>query len=172
MRFMRAIWRGPFYVGPLAHPVSLGSAVLKVFEVLWRAIVLLASGTVLTLCVLAASYVYDSEVHPRRERALEADLFHMVMQEVKPHWKPPCGNGVERLVTTVGFSVDRRGQVGDLKVIRQSGIDPSNRAYIDKHADKAVQAVLNASPLDLPVKHFEKWKKITVSFDQQARSAC
>lgn len=35
---MRAIWNGPFYIGPLSRPVSVGDVLLKALETLWRAI--------------------------------------------------------------------------------------------------------------------------------------
>ena len=32
------IWNGPFYIGPLTRPVSVGDVLLKTLETLWRAI--------------------------------------------------------------------------------------------------------------------------------------
>jgi len=36
---MRAVWNGPFYIGPLSRPVSVGDVLLKALETLWRAFV-------------------------------------------------------------------------------------------------------------------------------------
>jgi len=33
----RVIWDGPFYIGPLAPPVSVGDVLLKILETVWRA---------------------------------------------------------------------------------------------------------------------------------------
>ena len=35
---VRAIWNGPFYIGPLSRPVSVGDVLLQTLETLWRAI--------------------------------------------------------------------------------------------------------------------------------------
>lgn len=32
----RAIWNGPFYIGKLERPVSVGDAIMKILETLWR----------------------------------------------------------------------------------------------------------------------------------------
>lgn len=37
VRGLNAIWSGPFSIGPLVQPVSVGSAILKIIEVLWKA---------------------------------------------------------------------------------------------------------------------------------------
>lgn len=36
---VRAIWDGPFKIGELRQPVSVGDVLLKIFETLWRAII-------------------------------------------------------------------------------------------------------------------------------------
>lgn len=39
-RILRAVWNGPFHIGKLERPVSMGDAVMKVLETAWRAVVL------------------------------------------------------------------------------------------------------------------------------------
>jgi len=41
---LRAVWNGPFYIGPLSRPVSVGDVLLKTLETIWR--------TILSLIVL------------------------------------------------------------------------------------------------------------------------
>ena len=36
MSILGAIWNGPFDVGKLTQPVSVGDVLLKILEVLWR----------------------------------------------------------------------------------------------------------------------------------------
>lgn len=36
---VRAVWNGPFHIGPLSRPVSVGDVLLKTLETLWRGIV-------------------------------------------------------------------------------------------------------------------------------------
>jgi hypothetical protein len=47
---LRAVWDGPFYIGPLSRPVSVGDVLLKALETLWRSVlsivVLLVVGAV------------------------------------------------------------------------------------------------------------------------------
>jgi len=38
MGLVRAVWNGPFYIGTLSRPVSVGDVLLKTLETLWRAI--------------------------------------------------------------------------------------------------------------------------------------
>ena len=60
MSILRAIWNGPFYAGPLVRPVSVGDAILKLLETIWRAsvaIIALAAG----LGAVALGWVYAIE---------------------------------------------------------------------------------------------------------------
>jgi hypothetical protein len=38
-RAVRAIWNGPFYIGKLTQPVSVGDVLLKTLETFWRTII-------------------------------------------------------------------------------------------------------------------------------------
>jgi hypothetical protein len=50
----RAVWNGPFYIGKLARPVSLGDVAMKLLETIWRgAILLVAAITVATVVAIA-----------------------------------------------------------------------------------------------------------------------
>lgn len=49
-RHWRSVWNGPFYIGPLVQPISLGSALIKVFEVAWRA-ALISVGVILAIAI-------------------------------------------------------------------------------------------------------------------------
>jgi len=37
---IRTVWNGPFHVGPLSRPVSVGDVLLKLLETLWRTVLL------------------------------------------------------------------------------------------------------------------------------------
>ena len=65
MEFWRVIWNGPFYIGKLERPVSVGDAIMKVLETAWR-------GAVIIVAAFAAlfSYIaYDSWSKSRAEAA-------------------------------------------------------------------------------------------------------
>lgn len=60
-RFCRAAWNGPFHIGRLAQPASVGDVLLKVLETFWRSIILL----LLVGCGLgAALYTWTVYVAP------------------------------------------------------------------------------------------------------------
>lgn len=53
-RILRAAWNGPFHAGPLTHPVTVGDALLKLFQTVWRGLfvlVLLAAAGALALWI-------------------------------------------------------------------------------------------------------------------------
>lgn len=49
-RAARAVWNGPFYIGKLTQPASVGDVLLKILETIWRAIV----GLILLIVVASA----------------------------------------------------------------------------------------------------------------------
>jgi hypothetical protein len=51
VRVLNAIWSGPFSIGPLVQPVSVGSAILKIIEVLWKV-------SIVGLLFLLAAFVF------------------------------------------------------------------------------------------------------------------
>jgi len=88
-------------------------------------------------------------------RALNAEI----TRQIKPYWRPPSGADAERLVTLLSVTLARDGSVGQVEVIGQEGITPSNRAQAELHAERAVQAVRRASPFqNLPPEYYEQWK--------------
>lgn len=62
-RLLLAIWNGPFYVGPLTRPISLGDAIMKVLETAWRAVVILVCALALLLGFL---FIMDKRDAQRR----------------------------------------------------------------------------------------------------------
>jgi outer membrane biosynthesis protein TonB len=89
-------------------------------------------------------------------RALNAEI----TRQIKPFWRPPSGADAEKLVTLLSVRLDRNGAViGQIEVVGQEGVTASNRAQADLHAERAVQAVLRASPFkDLPPEYYDQWK--------------
>jgi hypothetical protein len=98
----------------------------------------------------------NAPISAQAVRALNAEI----TRQIKPHWRPPSGADAERLVTLLSVRLGPDGRVnGPVEVIGQEGITPSNRAQADLHAERAVQAVLRASPFrDLPPEYYEQWK--------------
>ncbi len=89
-------------------------------------------------------------------RALNAEI----NRQIKPFWRPPSGADADKLVTLLSVHLDRDGAVvGRVEIVEQQGITPSNRAQADLHSERAVQAVMRASPFrNLPPEYYEQWK--------------
>jgi outer membrane biosynthesis protein TonB len=96
----------------------------------------------------------------------KASLFQAVARQLRPKWQPPSGPDVEELVTKIRFRLNADGSLaGRPEVVRQSGINDTNRPQASRHAELAVRAVQLAAPFDLPEEYYEAWKVITVDFD-------
>ncbi len=96
----------------------------------------------------------------------KASLFQAVARQLRPKWQPPSGPDVEELVTKIRFRLNTDGSlVGRPEVVRQSGINDTNRPQASRHAELAVRAVQLAAPFDLPSEYYDAWKVITVDFD-------
>lgn len=55
-RLVRKTWAGPFAAGQLVHPVTVGDALLKLFQLLWRiALIGFALGIALIVAILASA---------------------------------------------------------------------------------------------------------------------
>jgi len=98
----------------------------------------------------------NAKLSPVAARALNAEI----TRQIKPHWRPPSGADAEKLVTLLSVRLDTDGRVsGPIEVIGQEGVTPSNRTQADLHAERAVQAVMRASPFkNLPPEYYEQWK--------------
>ena len=72
-RAARAVWSGPFAIGPLAQPISLGAALLRILEVIWKfGIAVLVAGA----AVLALASVWepiDRTLNPTLESQLAGE---------------------------------------------------------------------------------------------------
>lgn len=66
---LRVIWNGPFYIGQLSRPVSVGEVLLKCLETIWRIIILAA----VIVSIVAASLAFwatvlEPRLFPRAEK--------------------------------------------------------------------------------------------------------
>ncbi|MBT2186237.1 TonB C-terminal domain-containing protein [Sphingobium nicotianae] len=104
----------------------------------------------------AAAPGSDAPMSAIAARALNAEI----NRQIKPYWRPPSGADADRLVTLLSVHLDRDGNVvGQVEVVGQQGVTPSNRAQADLHAERAVQAVQRASPFrNLPPEYYDQWK--------------
>ena len=94
--------------------------------------------------------------------AEKASLVQAIGREIKPHWQPPSGPDVDRIVTVLRFRLNPDGSLnGRPVVLRQTGINDTNRAQADRHGEQAIRAVQLAAPFDLPERYYDAWKLVS-----------
>lgn len=64
-KIIRLVWNGPFHVGPLSSPVSLGDALLKILQTVWRAAVLLTAILLLLLTIVLGAIAWEDHLKER-----------------------------------------------------------------------------------------------------------
>jgi hypothetical protein len=92
---------------------------------------------------------------PVAARALNDEI----SRQIYPRLRLPSGADVEKLVALLDVKLDRSGAViGTPQVIDVKGITDSNRPQVALYKERAVQAVLQASPFqNLPPQYYEQW---------------
>lgn len=91
----------------------------------------------------------------------KASIVQAIVRQIRPHWNAPSGIDAELLVTELAFELDEDGSLkGRPRVLRQSGINDSNRPQAGLHAERAIRAVQLAAPFDLPDEYYNAWKSI------------
>lgn len=91
----------------------------------------------------------------------KASLVQAISRQIKPHWNAPSGVDVEMLVTELAFDLNEDGSLkARPRVLRQSGVNASNRPQASLHAERAIRAVQLAAPFDLPTEYYNAWKSI------------
>lgn len=98
----------------------------------------------------------------------QASIDAAIIRQLKPHWNPPSGVDVDRLVTVVRFRLNRDGTLdGAPEVVRQTGINDANRPQAARHQEQALRAVRLAAPFDLPDRYYSGWRVVTSNFDNR-----
>ena len=98
-----------------------------------------------------------SEIGP----SAKASIVQAIVRQIRPHWNAPSGVDAELLVTELAFDLDENGRLkGRPRVLRQSGVNSSNRPQAGLHAERAIRAVQLAAPFDLPDEYYNAWKSI------------
>jgi hypothetical protein len=74
-RAFRAIWNGPFYIGKLSQPVSIGDTLMKILETAWRtlaAVVILI--LIVALMISGWAYILNPVFFPPAKDYLEISV--------------------------------------------------------------------------------------------------
>lgn len=98
----------------------------------------------------------------------QASIDAAIIRQLKPHWNPPSGIDVDRLVTVLRFRLNRDGSLsGNPEVLRQTGVTDGNRAQAGRHQEQAIRAVRLAAPFNLPERFYSGWSVVTSNFDNR-----
>jgi hypothetical protein len=77
MSILMAIWNGPFHIGKLTRPVSVGDVLLKFLEVLWRTVVAIVGiGLAVTLGIAGYYYVISPVLFPPIKDKISVSAFY------------------------------------------------------------------------------------------------
>jgi hypothetical protein len=77
MSIIRSVWNGPFFIGKLAQPVSVGDVILKSLEVVYRLIIVVIGLLAAVAAILAVySYVVEPMFFPPAKDSIEATAFY------------------------------------------------------------------------------------------------
>lgn len=100
--------------------------------------------------------------------AARASIVQAINRQLKPHWNPPSGVDVDRLVTVVSFRLNRDGSLaGAPRVVVTNGQNDSNRPQVSRHQEQAIRAVRLAAPFDLPEQFYSVWQELQWNFDNR-----
>lgn len=94
---------------------------------------------------------------------VRASLAQAFLRQVRPYWqgRVPQGVNTEKLVTILSVELNPDGTLsGNPTMIRQEGVDDSNRQQAARHAEEAIRAVQLAAPFDLPPELYDAWRKL------------
>jgi outer membrane biosynthesis protein TonB len=100
-----------------------------------------------------------AKMGPAETRALNQEI----SRQIYDHLNLPSGADVDQLIALLEFRLDKNGAViGTPQVIDVQGITDSNRPQVNLYKERAVKAVLAASPFqNLPPQYWDEWKWIS-----------
>jgi hypothetical protein len=99
--------------------------------------------------------------------AMRNSLAGEVARQLKRRWQGPNGLEIEKLATTVEWSLNPDGTLaGQPRVVSQTGITDANRPQAKRHQEQALKAVRLAAPFTtLPPQYYTAWKTLRFTFD-------
>lgn len=102
-----------------------------------------------------------SKAAPAPLGAADAQALNQVISnQIYRHLRLPSGADVELLVALLEVRLDRSGAViGTPSVLDVQGVTDSNRPQVGVYRERAIQAVMQASPFqNLPPEYYGQWK--------------
>jgi hypothetical protein len=118
-----SIWNGPFHIGELSRPVSVGEAILKIFESIWRLLV--------SLIVLISTAAASVALYYRffQEKPIKTQIMGRVLYDIKACSKEyPLAaifkNNSNHTVTKIHFKIEINA------IGRSSNLNSKNNEYL------------------------------------------
>lgn len=101
--------------------------------------------------------------------AVQASINAEIRRQLKPHWRSPSGADVELLRTIVELRLNPDGSLADEpRLVRQEGVNASNRPQAGLHLEQAIKAIKLAAPFrNLPPEYYDYWKRTGPAFDRR-----
>ena len=98
-----------------------------------------------------------------------ADLVSVISRQILPHWKPPSGVDVDKLVVVLAWSLNPDGTLaGKPVMVSETGVTDANRAQAEVYVERAIKSVEVAAPFRLPPQAYGQWKRVSkFRFDYQ-----
>lgn len=99
--------------------------------------------------------------------AQKAALDRVISEQIYPHLRLPSGADIEQLIAILDVKLDQNGRViGRPSIIDVQGETASNRPQVSVYKERAIQAVMAASPFrNLPDEYYEQWKWLKLRVD-------
>lgn len=108
---LKTIWNGPFHIGRIQQPVTLGAAILKILEVLWRLLIVGAVAMALIFMVAVILQV-RSPSYVRLSNEIEATVFHDTSI---------CSDEFPLLISFKNNSKQTVGEISFTTIVRATG---------------------------------------------------
>ncbi|HET9630000.1 MAG TPA: energy transducer TonB, partial [Novosphingobium sp.] len=86
-----------------------------------------------------------------------------ILRKVRPEWqgRAPQGVNTDKIISYIAVTLNPDGTLaGSPRLMKQDGVDDTNRAQAGRHAEEAIRAIRLAAPFDLPADQYELWKNL------------
>ncbi len=104
---------------------------------------------------------------PDRVKVMAA-IASSIVQQIKPHWRAPDGEGSDKIRTVVSIELNADGSLSQAPtLVRQEGVTDASRELAAEHRLRALEAVQKAAPFTLPPDHHPIFKRVTMIFDRR-----
>ena len=106
----------------------------------------------------------EPEPEPRGSRIQQMNLARAIQQQLARCWRiEPGARDAEELVVELRVTLRRDGTVGDVRFVDQSRF--SRDAFYRSAAENARRAIIECEPFELPIKDYEVWREMRLTFD-------